>query len=255
VARAKIRFAPDERQGIAFGGLWLVSSFAITVFLPIRSDLYALTPSAGAVIIAACMLQAYSRTAPAATRHVLTFFVILSALLIPIYRTRNVRWVRPADLSRSMVTELQRVRPDIPPGSHVVLIDERNREVSLASAFSGLFQDAITLYIDRGCTGEITDRPAAYRSPVGARMRVFQRTGDRLVQVTTPATRRATGSLHEWESTAAPPTARASGDTHLMNLRRRDVVLDRWGVASHALITGMDESSRRMSSGSHVTIR
>jgi len=138
-----------------FAILWIVAGFAVTVFLPLRSSLYALCPSIGSALVAGSLLQRLQHT-PAARMHRVAVLLLLPLLLLPLYRTRNQRWVRPADTSAGFVADLQALRPLIPSGTHIVALDAADERLS--GAFEGLFSDAVTLFVHRDVTGEIVTR-------------------------------------------------------------------------------------------------
>ena len=157
--RVRPAFSSDERRRLAFSVLWFAAGFALTIFLPVRSSLYALFPSIGSCLAAGVMVQALERAAPTRARYALATFVAVPFLLLPVYRVRNERWVAPADVSRTVVRDLQAAAPVMRAGGHVVAIDDPDEPVALESVFDGLFADAVTLYVGRGCTGELTDAP------------------------------------------------------------------------------------------------
>jgi hypothetical protein len=158
--RVRPSFSAEERQVLRFCGLWFVAGFALTVFLPVRSSLYALLPSIGSCLAAGVMLQALHRAVPVRTLEALAVMVVLPFVLLPVYRVRNQRWVEPADVSRAAVADLSAAGTAMQSGTHVVAIESGNDDVDLDSVFGGLFADAVTLYVDRRCTGEIADGPS-----------------------------------------------------------------------------------------------
>lgn len=120
-----------ERRAFQFGAAWLVAGFAITLFLPLRSDLYALTPSIGPCLACGASVQALERSRPVRIRRSLAALVMLAFLLIPVYRSRNLRWVRPADLSTRALAD--------PSVAAQMNADDRE------SAFGSLMPDALAL--------------------------------------------------------------------------------------------------------------
>jgi hypothetical protein len=150
---------PNVREGdggadtfAAFAVLWIVAGFAVTVFLPLRSSLYALCPSIGSALVAGSLLQRLQCT-PAARMQKVAVLLLLPVLLLPLYRTRNRRWVTPADASAGFVADLQALKPLIPPGAHIVALDAADERLS--GAFEGLFPDAVALFVHPDVTGEI----------------------------------------------------------------------------------------------------
>jgi hypothetical protein len=137
----------DERRVIRFGVVWFVSMFAITVFLPVRSSLYAVAPSIGSALAAASFASRAQRAAPRRIALVSTVLMWAVAALIPVYRMRNQGLIKPADLSTQATAELRRAaqrRPDI---REIVLVDEADAPVTLEDAFGALTSDAVHLFV------------------------------------------------------------------------------------------------------------
>jgi hypothetical protein len=158
--------AAREWRTVLVGAVWLVAGFALTVFLPLRSSLYALFPSIGSCLAGAVIMQALHRAAPQRVRVAFVGLVVLMFALVPVYRSRNDRWVAPADLSRRLVSDLRAIGASVPAGTRFIAIDDE-RDEGMSSAFGGLFADAVTLYVGRGCSGELFDRSSA-RGRTGA---------------------------------------------------------------------------------------
>ena len=128
---------------IVCGIAWMLGGYALTIFLPVRSSLYACFPSIGASIVAAEIGEALWRQAPQTGRLRATAAAIAVVIvLIPVYRVRNQRWVDLADFSSSVLAQLRTSTASLPDGAHVVLIDERDKRVNLESAFGTLINHA-----------------------------------------------------------------------------------------------------------------
>ena len=143
VVRRRPRLTSPEARVVRRGLVWLVLGFALTVFVPVRSSLYALFPSVGSALAAAAVAQAlWRRASPPAVRWVPAAALLLPLLALPAYRARARRWVDPADVSAHVLATLG-ARP---PASGVVtvLVDTPDRR--LASAFGTLFPEARELY-------------------------------------------------------------------------------------------------------------
>jgi hypothetical protein len=153
-----------EWSAFTLGILWMVGGFALTVFLPVRSSLYACFPSAGAALATAAILTAAWRGTPPERRtRLVTLGLILPFLLWPVYHARNRRSVEEADLSATVIDTLKRVEastrishmestlqnvdPTI-PNTVVVLEDDRRARPSLDTAFGTLIQEAVDVTID-----------------------------------------------------------------------------------------------------------
>ena len=137
----------DERRVIRFGVVWFVLMFAVTVFLPVRSSLYAVAPSIGSALAAASFASRAQRAAPRRIAVVSTALIMAIAALIPVYRMRNQGLVKPADLSAQAIAELRRAVQRLPDVREIVLVDEPDRPVTLEDAFGALAPDAVHLFV------------------------------------------------------------------------------------------------------------
>ena len=183
VCRHRLSLTTAETRACAFGALWLVCGFAITVFLPVRSDLYALAPSLGAALAAGVVIQWAERVEPARMRRTLTVLAVLPFVLIPVYRARNVRWVAPANISARVVSDLERDAATLPAGAQVVLVDDPSAGRPLQNAFGGLLPDAMTIVIGRGVTGTLVDEMAQVPASAGSAEAIYAFRAGTLVRV------------------------------------------------------------------------
>lgn len=145
----------NEHRSLRFAGLWIVGTYALTVFLPVRSNLYAVLPSCGSAVAVAVCGSVLLRTSPDRFRTVAAALLVLTLLLIPIYRGRDARWVGPADASARVMRTLQMATAAKPAGGRIVLIDDPQERVNLDAAFGTLFADAVVLFLGQQWTGEI----------------------------------------------------------------------------------------------------
>lgn len=119
--------ASSSTRSLALKGLiWLVLGFLPTIFLPVRSSLYAVMPSVGVVMIVAALAnEIVAGVSPAALKRSTVALTLVFVLLLPVYRLRNARYVREADLSASVVAELAKFTAAYPAGGLVVIRDVR----------------------------------------------------------------------------------------------------------------------------------
>lgn len=157
VPRTRPWFVAEERRALLFAALWIPGMYALTVFLPIRSSLYALVPSVGCALAAGACASRAARLSPRRFTRIAAVLILVAAALIPVYRSRNQRWVAPAQLSRDVMAGLQATTTSFPAGGRVVLVDEPTADVGLDDAFAGLFPDALALYSGDMWTGEIVE--------------------------------------------------------------------------------------------------
>jgi hypothetical protein len=154
-ARTRPSFNPEERRVLALGALWFACGYAITVFVPGRSSLYAVFPSIGVCLATATLVGALIRRQPDRTLRTLAALSVIPLLLVPVYRARNARWVGPAELSAAVLSEVRREAGTFPSGARIVLIDDPLARPNLDTAFGGLLPDAIALTLGERFRGEV----------------------------------------------------------------------------------------------------
>ena len=133
---------------VRFGTLWFTGALAVTVFLPVRSSLYACLPSVGVALMAAALVAG---TWPSISTHRQRRAVLaglaLPMLLWPVYSSRNRNSVREAELSAHTISALQQVASEHGEGAVVLLRDDRSQKPSLDNSFGTLIQDAADLMV------------------------------------------------------------------------------------------------------------
>ena len=180
--RASIALNNEEKRAATFGAIWIVSFSALTIFLPIRSDLYALAPSVGVVLIAASVASALRRGAPLVRFSTAwTALTILALLALPVYRLRNDDWVAEAELSARVLRTLEITTRDVPAG-HITLIDDASASPRLADSFANLFGEAVLLFLGPSWGGDIVSSMDQPGSPDDTAPLVFRLRQDRLVE-------------------------------------------------------------------------
>jgi len=137
----------EERRVIRFGSVWFALMFAVTVFVPVRSSLYAVAPSIGSALAAATLASRAQRAAPRRFAVVSTALIAVLAVLIPVYRMRNHGLTDPADLSTQATAELQRAARGRPGVREILLLDDADAAVTLDDAFGALIPEAVQLFV------------------------------------------------------------------------------------------------------------
>ena len=168
-----------ERRAILFGAIWLACTFALTIFVPVRSSLYAVLPSVGSAIAAGAIASAAMRAESRRTRRAIAALVILPFLLIPIYWRRNERWVRLADLSTAVIEQVRTIAAR-EPGKQIVIVDNTAERFNLEAAFGSLWPDAAALFLPPAAAVEIANEPKQPRTPDAVTLRLE---GGRLVPI------------------------------------------------------------------------
>jgi hypothetical protein len=150
--------ADDERRAMRIGIAWFIALYAVTVFVPVRSSLYSVAPSIGAALIAAACAARVARIAPRRFVRIASAMIVVLALLIPVYRSRNHGLIEPADLATRSLSTLQAAARVDPGVREVILVDDLQAPVTLDSAFGALFPDALHLFVGSGVEGRIVDK-------------------------------------------------------------------------------------------------
>jgi hypothetical protein len=171
----------DERRVVRFGAVWFASMFAITVFVPVRSSLYAVAPSMGSALAAASFASRAQRAVPRRFALLCTALIAAVALLVPVYRMRNHGLIGPADLSTQATGELQRSAEGHRRVREIVLLDEADAAVTLADAFGALAPDAVHLFVSSDVHVVVKRRSSAV-DVQGQDVMVFRLRDGRLVQ-------------------------------------------------------------------------
>jgi hypothetical protein len=143
------RLSRSETRVTAIGIVWILAGFAITIFLPVRSSLYACFPSVGSALAGAALASAIWRALPESRRtSVAVAALVLPVLLIPVYKARNGRWVELADLS-SAVTPALRSASGAAENDRLLVIDDQSTRVNLASALGSISEATAVVSDDR----------------------------------------------------------------------------------------------------------
>lgn len=172
------------RRTLALAAVWIAGLFAITVWLPVRSSLYAVTPAVGAALAAATIASASWEAMPASRRRTAAVAaLLLPALLWPVYRARNQRLANEARLSASAMATLTALRGAQPPVEAIVLVDDPAARPSLYHAFGSLAPDAAALALERPIPVSLDNTPDDLSRPVpdGPGTRRFRLSEGRLI--------------------------------------------------------------------------
>jgi len=134
----------DDRRRVLLGAVWLALGFAVTIWLPIRSSLYAVFPSVGVALATGAILTAAARQA--STQRVWRLAnaaLILPFLLLPVYWQRNVRWTELRELSNDTIRKIQ--ADALAPHTLVVLEDDLSTRANFRHVFGALLPEASAL--------------------------------------------------------------------------------------------------------------
>ncbi len=165
LAMRRPRPTPGEWHVVRLGLVWVIGGYGLTVFLPVRSSLYACFPSVGAALAAAALaVTVWGAASVAGRRRALVVAALVPVLVAPLYRRRNRRWIKPADVSAQVLGGLKGIT--IPPDTALVVVDE---EGLVARAFGTLSEEALRLVLGRPDLHVWVEPPPAHWSYAGLR--------------------------------------------------------------------------------------
>jgi hypothetical protein len=143
LAWSRPTLTPLVRRCLPLALIWLIGGYALTVFLPVRSSLYACLPSAGVTILAAAIVTSlpYQRRMLVA--------IAVPVLLLPVYWSRNERWVELADLGHDTFQMVRQIVRDTPSVSRIDFTDDRDTRRSLLNTYGALLPPAVALAAGR----------------------------------------------------------------------------------------------------------
>jgi hypothetical protein len=129
-------------------GLWWIGMFAVTIWLPVRSSLYAVCPSVGSAIIAAVILERLRLTELDRPLILEAVLAVLLLVAIPTYRARDGRRVEAARVSARTIGT---IRSDIwtLPSSGLVVFHDEPDVAAFREAFGDLASVALRTRFSR----------------------------------------------------------------------------------------------------------
>jgi hypothetical protein len=147
--------APQRRQ-IAMLAVWWAGMFAITIWLPVRSSLYAVCPSIAAAMIGARLIDAmWSASARGPLFREPLFAAILLAA-IPIYQARDDTRAEAARVSERTLHEIEADAAALPQSGAIVLHEDPEAHV-FREAFGDLAAEALRTRFGRNWDARIED--------------------------------------------------------------------------------------------------
>jgi len=168
---------------VAASAAWFVGGYALTLWIPVRSSLYAVFPSVGGALICAAAIDAF-RSASAAQRRSADAWLaaaLASVLaLVPVYQERNDRWVEPARLSARAIEAMSASPPTSVRGT-VVLEDEDAQFASFTDAFGDFAGEAVQEATHRALAARIENGAVRSTGPVAARYRLTRGRIERVI--------------------------------------------------------------------------
>jgi hypothetical protein len=158
--RAAPRIDASDRRLLAMMAVWWLGMFAITIWLPVRSSLYAVCPSVATAIAGAVLIE---RMRAAAARPRLPLEIVLAGLLvasIPLYQMRDDLRAEAARVSQRTLSAIESDLPALPKSGLVVLHEDPEGRV-FHEAFGDLATEALRTRFGREWDARIDDDAAA----------------------------------------------------------------------------------------------
>ena len=144
---------PMSASVLICGTAWIVGGYGLTMFLPVRSSLYACYPSAGACLIAADIVaRCWNAAAVPARRRAVVTAIVATLGMAPVYVIRNRSTLANARFSSRVLRDLALETRGVPPGAVVVVLDDRTRRPNVETAFNMALDDAFELTSGRRLT-------------------------------------------------------------------------------------------------------
>ena len=168
------------RPIVLAGVVWFAAGHALTLWIPVRSSLYSVFPSVGSALLCAGAVEAF-RSAPSARRSGDAWLAAaLASLLvfIPVYQSRNDRWVEPARLSARAMSEVSAHPPQV--AGLVVFEDEDTQFASFTAAFGSFAAEAASEAIQRPVDARIDTGSVQWHGPTAARYKLTRGRIERL---------------------------------------------------------------------------
>jgi hypothetical protein len=168
------------RSIVLAGAAWFVGGYALTVWIPVRSSLYSVFPSVGSALVCAGAVEAFREAPSARPAGDAWLAAALASVLafIPVYQSRNDRWVEPARLSARTLREVS-AHPPMPYGV-VVFEDESAQFASFKDAFGSFAAEAVFEATQRAVDARIETAPAPSTGPGAARYKLTRGRIDRV---------------------------------------------------------------------------
>lgn len=150
----------SEHVAVVKGLIWFVLASAVTMLVPVRSDLYACLPSVGASVAGAALGTAIWRSIPWARRRLAaTSLLLLPLALVPVFRARNRPARNEATLSARLLATTTSALASRPHVTNVEIVQLSRNRPSVVSALGSHLPNAVLLTTGRSIEARITIAP------------------------------------------------------------------------------------------------
>jgi hypothetical protein len=133
----------------ALMAIWWLGMFAITIWLPVRSSLYAVCPSVGAALLGAMLLDGVQTSEKQSGVVLAVVFATILILALPSYQLRNDRWVEGARVSQRTLQAIASDLAQLPERGVIVFDDQDQKPSNLQNAFGDLLTEALRTVFER----------------------------------------------------------------------------------------------------------
>lgn len=128
------------------GAVWIAGGYGLTVFLPVRSSLYACFPSAGACLIAGDIAaRCWATSTDAGRRRAVVAGVVVALAMTPVYVLRNRTTIANARFTSDALRKITARATTLQNGSTVLILDDRHKKPNVETAFNTTLADAFEL--------------------------------------------------------------------------------------------------------------
>jgi hypothetical protein len=163
IAWRRPRLDATARRTLLMAAAWFAGLFAITVWLPVRSSLYAVTPAVAPAIAAALVVSrawdGRGTASPVRQRWAMALALALPVTLWPIYHLRNQRLAHEARLSAAALRTITPLADASPPITGLVFVDDQRVRPSLYQSFGPHFPEAVALTLGRSIPVSLDNTP------------------------------------------------------------------------------------------------
>lgn len=140
-------FSGHRVEIVWLGAVWAVSGLTLTIWLPVRSSLYPVFPSVGVALLVASIADGMFDKAPTAKlKRAAIVAAVLPFALMPVYWSRNIRWVELADISQATFAAIQAHAHTLPIGTLIELRDDLSTRASFLNTFGTHCPEASHVY-------------------------------------------------------------------------------------------------------------
>jgi len=154
VQRKALALTPHERSIILKGVAWLVSGFALTIMIPVRSSLYVCLPAVGSSLILAGAASAEWRAIERRRPAIVAGLLILPLALLPVYWTRNLR-LRNEQLLSTNARRVIAAHLAARSVRRLIVYDDPVHHPSMRDAFGDTLPIALQLFVPHDVPADV----------------------------------------------------------------------------------------------------